>query len=622
MRLHIAGVVAGAVVVMAGLAAVAQQRDAPMAAAAGAAQIAGRVMSGDASPVPVRRAIVSIAGDALESARAAITDDEGRFAFASLPAGTYSISAKKAAWLPAESGASRPGRPGSRIALAAGEKRTVSVTMFRGAAVSGVLRNPNGSPVAGVNVHALTARALRDGDRNQSEPALTNDRGEFRIYGLTPGEYVIAAAPAPGGSGEIGARSTAATDALLAALAQRQSGPAAAAANSASPLTPAPAAGYAPIYFPGTPLPADAQRIRLGAGEERESLSFEVSRVPVAAIEGTLSGNVPNLAGVQMALVPEVRDFRIGLGPPSIIAVPPNELGEFKYANLSPGRYQVVARALGGPPEAVPGAVGRGRVGGAGNAIVSGTGETLYAVADVDIRGQDVKGLSLALQPGGSISGTVAFDSGGTPPPAAFAGVRMAVTLAEGAYFYSFGGTRIGNMLSDVPAVNVRPDGTFRISGLGPARYTITCTLPNDLAKTWTLRSVMADGRDLLDTGLIGMFTNLRDVTVTLSDKRTTLAGSLRSEAGTPANEYFVIAFSTDRANWQDGSRRSLSARPATDGSFLFADLPAGEYFIAALSDLDPFEWQDPAFLAQVVPAAIKVSLADGEKKRQDLRVK
>jgi uncharacterized protein (DUF2141 family) len=621
MRAHVAGVIAGGIIVTAGLAALAQQRDVPVTPVAGDAQLAGRVMSGDASPMPVRRAIVSIAGGALESARAAITDDEGRFTFTSLPAGSYSISAKKAAWLPAESGASRPGRPGSRIALAAGEKRTVAVTMFRGAAISGVLRHPSGAPLAGVNVYALPARALREGDRGQSEAVLTNDRGEFRIYGLSPGEYVITAVPAPGGSGEIGARSAAATDALLAALTQRQSAPGVA-GNSAPPITPAPAAGYAPIYFPGTPLPADAQRIRLGAGEEPDSLSFEVTRVPVAAIEGTLSGNVPNLAGVQMAIVPEVRELRMGTGAPSIVAVPPNELGEFKYANLAPGRYQVVGRALGGPPEPVAGAVGRSRGGGAGSAVVSGTGETLYAVADVEIRGEDVKGLSLALQPGGSISGTVVFDSGGTPPPASFGAVRVAVTLAEGNYMYSFGGTRIGNMLSDVPAVNVRPDGTFRIAGLGPARYTITCMLPPDLAKTWTLRSVTSEGRDLLDTSVVGMSTNLRDVKVTLSDKKTQIAGSLQSVSGMPTNEYFVVAFSADRANWLPGSRRSLSARPATDGSFVFSDLPAGEYFIAALSDLDPLEWQDAAFLAQVAPSAIKVTLAEGEKKIQDLRVK
>jgi hypothetical protein len=390
MRLRIAGVMAGRLIVTAGLAALAQQRDAPVPAVAGAAQIAGRVMSGDASPMPVRRAIVSIAGDTLESPRAAISDDEGRFTFTSLPAGTYSISAKKASYLPAESGASRPGRPGSRIALAAGEKRTVMVTMFRGAAIAGALLNPNGAPVAGISVYALNVRALGQPGPLLQDQAVTDDRGEFRIYGLTPGEYVVTAVPSPGGSGEIGARSAAATNALLAALTQRQNAPAA--VGNAPAMAAAPAVGYAPIYFPGTPLLTEAQRIRLAAGDERESLRFEVSRVPVAAIEGTLSGNVPNLTGVQMAILPEGGEVRIVGGPPSMTHVPPNALGEFKYGNLAPGRYQVVARALGGAPEPIPGATGRGRTGGAGSAVVSGTGETLYAEADVEISGSGRQG--------------------------------------------------------------------------------------------------------------------------------------------------------------------------------------------------------------------------------------
>lgn len=92
--------------------------------------------------------------------------------------------------------------------------------------------------------------------------------------------------------------------------------------------------------------------------------------------------------------------------------------------------------------------------------------------------------------------------------------------------------------------------------------------------------------------------------------------------SGQPASDYDVIVFSADRSHWRPGSRRSLSTRPATDGRFVFQDLPAGDYFIAALTDLDPAEWQDSAFLEQVVPAAVKVGVAEGEKKVQDLRIR
>jgi hypothetical protein len=50
--------------------------------------------------------------------------------------------------------------------------------------------------------------------------------------------------------------------------------------------------------------------------------------------------------------------------------------------------------------------------------------------------------------------------------------------------------------------------------------------------------------------------------------------------------------------------------------------LPPGEYFLTAVTDAEQNEWFDPQFLAQLVPASIKVTIADGEKKVQDIRVK
>jgi len=52
---------------------------------------------------------------------------------------------------------------------------------------------------------------------------------------------------------------------------------------------------------------------------------------------------------------------------------------------------------------------------------------------------------------------------------------------------------------------------------------------------------------------------------------------------------------------------------------FTITDLPAGEYLIAALTDVEPADLADPAFLSQIVPAAIPVTLREGEKKTQDL---
>jgi hypothetical protein len=68
-------------------------------------------------------------------------------------------------------------------------------------------------------------------------------------------------------------------------------------------------------------------------------------------------------------------------------------------------------------------------------------------------------------------------------------------------------------------------------------------------------------------------------------------------------------------------SRRIMNARTANDGSFTFRNTPPGEYYLAAVDDVEPGEWYDPSFLQRLVTGAIKVTIAEGEKKVQDLKV-
>ena len=49
--------------------------------------------------------------------------------------------------------------------------------------------------------------------------------------------------------------------------------------------------------------------------------------------------------------------------------------------------------------------------------------------------------------------------------------------------------------------------------------------------------------------------------------------------------------------------------------------MPPGEYFLAALTDPDPVQLKDPSFLEQLAASAIRVTLAEGEKKVQDVKL-
>ena len=173
--------------------------------------------------------------------------------------------------------------------------------------------------------------------------------------------------------------------------------------------------------------------------------------------------------------------------------------------------------------------------------------------------------------------------------------------------------------------VDLGADGTFARSVL-PGTYQIGGFVP-DAASTWELRSAVKDGRDLLDTPLeFSVSTgSITDVELTFSDQHTHLSGVVTVATGTPLAACYVIAFPGDRALWPaSGSayyRRLTYRRPATNGRFVFESLPPGDYFLGVVPHLDPIGWRTPEFLESLVERATRVTLREGERKIQDVRV-
>lgn len=83
-----------------------------------------------------------------------------------------------------------------------------------------------------------------------------------------------------------------------------------------------------------------------------------------------------------------------------------------------------------------------------------------------------------------------------------------------------------------------------------------------------------------------------------------------------------ILLFGTDRAVWSRESRRVRAPiQPADDGSFRFINLLPGEYFLGVMTEVDPKQAGDPALLEQLAQHAIRVAIAPGEKKTQDIRI-
>ena len=114
---------------------------------------------------------------------------------------------------------------------------------------------------------------------------------------------------------------------------------------------------------------------------------------------------------------------------------------------------------------------------------------------------------------------------------------------------------------------------------------------------------------------------DIKDLVVTLTDRPTQLSGVLQDTSGRPASDYFIIVFPSDKTYWTPGSRRVVETRPGSDGRYAVTGLPAGEYRVAALTDVESGEWNDPRFLAGLVTASVTITLVEGEKTPLNLKL-
>jgi hypothetical protein len=130
------------------------------------------------------------------------------FSFTGLAAGRFTLSASKPAYLAMAYGAKRPERQGTALTIADGQDlRDIVIRLPRGAVIKGTLRDQNGEPVAGVTINAIKPTVATTAS-STLPAAVTDDRGAYRIFGLTPGEYLVAATFRAQGSGAIAVPST------------------------------------------------------------------------------------------------------------------------------------------------------------------------------------------------------------------------------------------------------------------------------------------------------------------------------------------------------------------------------------------------------------------------------
>lgn len=591
------------------------QADAPATAL-----IAGRVtLAGSGQSVFGVR--VTISSPDLRNTRSVLTDDDGQFLFAALPAGTYTVRGALTGHISGTYGQKQPGRSGTPLVLAAGQqKKDVSFDIAKGGVISGTIYDDKNRPSIGTPVRVMRW-TMQSGERvlTTAGSATTDDRGMYRVYNLSPGDYLVSAVP----------RNTTQEVVTLNDLQVREQVAAAMAAGGEIKLSmemPQSQAneavqGYSPVFFPGTTQLTSARTVKVGVSEEQLGMDFQLARSPLTRVTGQVivpPGVSPTSVQVRL-LNPE--GTALGVGQQSARAT---ANGTFTFQNVVPGQYLVFATATI--------ASGTGTSGQNAERIEMLTRELqvlnqgaappppppptpataqrrVWAQADVFVDGSFPPVVTLTLQEGTSLSGSIAFN-GAAPLPQG--NQRVRVTMSPlGSALSSLG---IGSI-----SANADTSGRFTLTGIVPGRYRISASG----AQGWQVKSVIVGGIDVLDFPLdVTVGTPMPQVTVQFGDRNTDLKGTLTGADGSPSSDYSVVIFPDDQRYWVPHARRMRSMRPSTDGRFGVTGLPPGDYRIAAVTDLDPAEIMDPEFLRQLASASVSLRLVDGQTTTQDIRVR
>lgn len=330
-------------------------------------------------------------------------------------------------------------------------------------------------------------------------------------------------------------------------------------------------------YYPGTLDSAAAEWITISPGDERQ-LTLSLQQPVRTRVYGTLLGTGAN-----------VHDLRVMIGggpfPPAGIVQPD---GSFAVSNVTPGQRVVQAR---------------------GREVRDGTSEVLWGQSEAMVTGPDPVQADVVLRPAMRFAGRIAFS--GRQPPAAS---DVSVSLIPMYPWHR-----------DPPlAASARPDGSFVIRNVAPGWYRIEPRVAPGAGagRAWTPSRVIVRGRDVAGVPIEVMAGDaIADAIVELTNLTQSISGTLRHD-GLPGDrtQIVVLVFAGDNRYWTLLSKRLRFEQLARDGSFMFADLPAGEYRLIALVDPDPDDLPDPVFLKSILSASTPVFLAPGEHKTLTLQ--
>lgn len=529
--------------------------------------LSGRVVDA-ATGVLVPEAVISLNGGTSET----IETPDGRFAAVLRSvSGQVRLSATAFGYLrgfPGQRGPTDSLTGAGTIELTPGQPlEDVVIRLWREASVSGRVVDHDDQPIAGapmvVMTRVFTGAGLRWREVRAASPR-TDDRGQFHIASLMPGDYLVAVQP------PVDPR---------------------AGADATPPVT----------YYPGTQVAPEAQVVTLMSGTDARADLVVDFRPTLAQVRGRLAG-VHEVDGFFVHLVPEsllgavsalpTLVVTAGVAPVGGLVARVEPDGAFTFRAVPRGSYRAKVWRLpaGAPQSAMTDDLER-------------SSDPIWT-ADVPVVVDEAPvALIVPLTTGARVRGRLQFEGAVRPDAGEIAAIPLFVRPADGV------------APVPVPAARIEADGSFSSPGLPPGDYVIGFGPLAGRLAGWTATSILAQGREVVAGTMSVGAADVDDVVVRVTDRPTALKGTVRDSRGQLVRDGRVIVFpamASERDQYHAPPARRRVVQAVTDRTGSFAiPLPPGEYLVASVAGDLPAFWMAPDHLAALTTVATNVRVAE-----------
>jgi len=494
--------------------------------------ITGRVISEDGTGLPnVTVNLGTVSGSRSGQPKTALTDEEGRFRFTDLPYARYTV-------FPQPFGGFVPPIPERGMLAEYVPGDNVTLVMTRGGVITGRVTNSNGEPVIGIQISAVRVRSESGAQIRVTGPAgprFTDDRGIYRLYGLQPGTYIVAA--------NIGQRNN---------------------------FTNTPFDGETPTFHPSSTRDTAAE-VTVTSGSEIGGIDIRYRGEPGRRVSGrfvTADGRPVGAGAMAYLLYP-------GVGIPAGMSLSPRPVDGFEVQGVNDGEYDLVgAQGFFGKESGY-----------------------LSIPRKVTVRGADVTGLELRLSRMGTLEGKLQVDEkpeicpgipAWKPESALVSAERDRQGLDQSQQFF----------ISVTPPAPPETDGRFSLVNVLPGRNRLVFRLPEGYFIQSISRSTQAantgtkpsDGWIELKSG-----EKISDIAVAIGRGAGSVTGRVVPERDGATLPSRMIVHLVPKESVDD-VLRYFEAPLRDDRSFSLTNIAPGKYrlVIRDVPDDEPAGWAGP----------------------------